>query len=207
MAGPTGQGVEINALVLKSRMLGYVFAVTSIAGGELLFPIVHGISLDMTDVAGGAVDGPPVVRAGTEFNHSRAANLFSMAGKAGVDLYVSFRYFRTTAEANHRRKAFPAMRTRNMKTARPMAGLTTLTGQRRIRTPLLTVRTCRNRMHFRPGMTYQAGLGTPFRIPGCTFPVRRAFRILCKNRTADQHQGQADKYAAIDVHLYLGFRG
>ena len=207
MASPTGQGVKINALILETRMLGDVLAVTSIAGGELLFPVVHGVRFDMTDMASSAVDGTPVVRAVTEFNHSRAANLFPMAGKAGVDLCVSFRYFRTTAEANHRRKAFPAMRTRNMNTARPMAGLATLTGQRRIRTPLLTVRTCRNRMHFRPGMTYQAGLGTLARIPGCTFPVRLSIRILCEERTADQHHGQADKYAAVDLHLYLSFRG
>ena len=93
VASPTGQGVKINAFILKTRMLSDVFAVTSITGCKLLFPVVNWIRLHMAHMAGGAVDVSPVVRAVAEFDCSPAANLLPMAGKAGVDLQVSCRDF------------------------------------------------------------------------------------------------------------------
>ena len=93
MASPTGQGIKIDALVLETRVLSYLFPVAPITGGKLVFPVVNRIRFDMTYMAGGAVNVSPVVRAVAKFDHARTANFTPVAGKAGIDLFISWRNF------------------------------------------------------------------------------------------------------------------
>ena len=93
MASPACQGIKIDTLALETRVFCYVFPVTTITGGKLLFPVMNGVGLDVADMAACAVDVSPVMRAAQEFDQARIANFLLVAVKAGIDLLLSGRDF------------------------------------------------------------------------------------------------------------------
>ena len=109
MTCPTSQTLKIDALVLKTRVLRDLLPVAAITGGGLLFPVVNGVRLDMTHMAGGTVDGSFVVWTAQELDFAGAANRLLMASQAGIDLLFSGRNFGTSAKSRQRWKATPAV--------------------------------------------------------------------------------------------------
>ena len=93
MASPAGQGIKFDTLVLETRVFCYLFPVTTITGGKLLFPVINGVGFDVTDMAACAVDVSPVMRAAPKLDQACTAHFLLVAVKTGIDLLLSGRDF------------------------------------------------------------------------------------------------------------------
>jgi hypothetical protein len=91
MAGRALEGIEIDALVFEPGMSLQMPAVATVAGGELLFLVRHGIDFCMGRVAGRTIDISPVVRAADEPDDLGGDAWLGVTTEAGLQLFLARR--------------------------------------------------------------------------------------------------------------------
>jgi hypothetical protein len=88
VAGPAGQGIEVDALVFEAGMFIDLPAMTAVAGRRLVVLFTDRIRLRMNGMASRAIDGSPVMRAADELNHLHTGAFPGMAAHAGLELLL-----------------------------------------------------------------------------------------------------------------------
>jgi len=98
VTGRTAQGIEIDALVLETRVLVDLPAVAAPAGRQLSILVPDRIGFRVDGVATGTIDGPPIVRTADKLDGRLSCALPRMANQAGMQLLFPGRCAGTAAK-------------------------------------------------------------------------------------------------------------
>ena len=153
VAGGTTQCVKIDALVFEPGVIGQVSPMAAGTGCRLGFPVTDRVCFSMNGVAGGTVDGPPVVSAADKLDLAVSHAFLRMTAQAGMQLFLSWGRVLFPSKPGQGWETATAVCTGNMDASGAMTGFTAISRSRRARDLCVAMGACSHRANLLAGVT------------------------------------------------------